>query len=167
MRVLHLYAGNLFGGIERLLVTLARERTVCPEMEPEFGLCFEGRLADELRVAGVKVHMLGEVRFSQPWTVWRARRALKLELRQKHFDVVICHSCWPHAIFGPTVRAAGVPIVFWCIMFLRECIGPKGWRLEYLLRWCWQTATSLRLQCLSYFPMCMRKSFTARFRHLM
>lgn len=113
MRVLHLYAGNLYGGIERLLVTLAQERNHCPQMQPHFGLCFEGQVARELRAAGVPVHLLGDVRFSRPWTVWRARRALRDLLRCQRFERVVCHAPWPHALFAPAVRAAGVPLVFW------------------------------------------------------
>lgn len=104
MRVLHLYAGNLYGGIERMLVTLASERHHCPEMEPHFGLCFEGRAAKELRATGVPVHMMGEVHFSRPWTVWRARRRLRELLRLQSYDAVVCHACWPHAVFGAVAR---------------------------------------------------------------
>src|SRR4051812_49392620 len=107
LRVLHLYAGNLYGGVERMLVTLARERSACPEMEPEFGLCFEGRLSRELRDAGVRVHMLGEVRLSRPWTVLAARRRLRELLRAQPFDAAITHSAWPHAVFAPAVRGCG------------------------------------------------------------
>ena len=76
MNVLHIGAGNLFGGVESLLATLARHRDQCPEVEPHYALCFEGRLAAELRQAGVSVYFLGGVRMSRPWTVWRARRRL-------------------------------------------------------------------------------------------
>lgn len=113
LRVLHLYAGNLYGGIETLLVTLARYRELGAPMAPEFGLCFRGRLWEELESTGVTVHDLGEVRFSRPWTVWRARRRLRALLPREHFDVVVCHACWPHALFAPVVRRCGVPLVFW------------------------------------------------------
>jgi hypothetical protein len=53
VRVLRLPAGNLYGGVESLLVTLARERHLCPEMQPSFALCFEGRLGAELAASGV------------------------------------------------------------------------------------------------------------------
>ena len=42
-------------------------------MEPEFALCFEGRVSKELLETGVTVHQLGEVRTRKPWTVWSAR----------------------------------------------------------------------------------------------
>lgn len=114
MKLLHVYAGNLFGGIETLLVTLAKEQRLCMQMQHHFALCFEGRLATELRSLGAEVHLLGNVRVSRPWTVWRARLQLQKLLRQERFDVVICHSCWPQAIFGSVVRANHLPLVFWC-----------------------------------------------------
>ncbi|MEA5581255.1 glycosyltransferase [Nodularia harveyana UHCC-0300] len=114
MKVLHIYSGNLFGGIETLLVTLAREQYLCSQMQHEFALCFEGRLANELRNLGTKVHLLGKVRISRPWTVWKAREQLQQVLKQEGFDVVICHACWPQAIFGSVVRANHLPLIFWC-----------------------------------------------------
>src|SRR5438874_6807525 len=41
------------------------------------GLCFEGRLSNELRESGAPVEILGRVRFSRPWTVLSARRNLR------------------------------------------------------------------------------------------
>src|SRR5262245_2790949 len=82
-------------------------------MAPEFSLCFRGRLWDELQATGATVHDLGEVRFSRPWSVWRARRGLRALLSREHFDVVACHACWPHALFAPVVRRVEVPLVFW------------------------------------------------------
>ena len=54
MKVLHLSAGNLYGGIETLSTTMARLRHLAPGMEPEFGLCFRGRLWDELVASGLE-----------------------------------------------------------------------------------------------------------------
>ncbi len=114
MKVLHVYAGNLFGGIETLLVTLARQRDLCPEMEPQFALCFEGRLSQELATTGVKIHQLGGVKLSNPWQAFQARAQLKRVIRQESIDLVICHACWPQAIFGGTVKQMGKPLIFWC-----------------------------------------------------
>jgi glycosyltransferase involved in cell wall biosynthesis len=114
LRILHLYAGNLYGGIEKLLLTLAQERERCPQMQPEFALCFEGRLSKELRAAGVPVYMLGEVRLSRPWTTWSARARLKRLMRaEPRFDVAIAHASWPNAVMGPAVRASKTPLWFW------------------------------------------------------
>ncbi len=113
INVLHLSAGNLYGGVETLLVTLARERQLCPAMRSEFALCFEGRLASELAAAGAQVHLLGPVRTSRPHTVLRARRRLGLILGTSRFQVAVCHSPWPLAVFGPAVRRAGIALVGW------------------------------------------------------
>ena len=112
-RVLHIHSGNLYGGVETLLVTLAHYRRLCPAMEPEFALCFDGRLASELRQAGVPVHRLGEVRARRPLRLIRERRHLRELLGHQHFDAVVCHMPWAQAIFGPAVRDAAKPLVFW------------------------------------------------------
>jgi glycosyltransferase involved in cell wall biosynthesis len=113
VRVLHLNAGNLYGGVETLLTTLAGLRDLCPDMEPHFGVCYEGRFSRELMEAGVPVHRLGAVRISRPWTVWRARRRLAELLRSERFDMVFCHMPWSLAVFGPAVQAAGRRLGFW------------------------------------------------------
>jgi glycosyltransferase involved in cell wall biosynthesis len=113
MRVLHVNAGNLYGGIETLLLTLARQRALCTDMEPSFALCFEGRLSDELRAADVPVHVLGSVRMSRPWTLQRARKRLHDLLWTEAIDLVVTHGCWPHALAAPVVRRAAKPLVFW------------------------------------------------------
>ena len=113
MRVLHVYSGNLFGGIEAMLLAIARRPEACADLASEFALCFDGRLRRELEATGARVHQLGEVRVSRPQTVHRARRALAAQLASGRFDRVICHASWSHAIFGSVVRRAGVPLVVW------------------------------------------------------
>jgi glycosyltransferase involved in cell wall biosynthesis len=129
IRVLHLIGGNLYGGVETLLLTLAQSRQLCPGMDPHFAVCFEGRLSGELRAAGVPVLMLGNARISRPWTVWRARRRLRSVLANEHFDVVICHMAWTMAMFGATASAQQVKLVFWAHGFQ----SGRGW-LERMAR---------------------------------
>lgn len=113
MRVLHISAGAVWGGVERALVTLAAERKHAPEMHPHYAVCFREKLNHELRMAGAPVDYLGEVRASRPLTVLRARKALATLLRQEKIDVGVCHLPWAQAMFAPVLRAARVPIVFW------------------------------------------------------
>jgi len=113
LRVLHCVAGNLYGGVESVVRTLAACRSLAPGMEAEFALCFEGRLGGELGGEGAVVHRLGGVRFSRPWTVWRARRRLARVLRQGGADVLVAHGCWPQMLFGPVARREGRGLVFW------------------------------------------------------
>jgi glycosyltransferase involved in cell wall biosynthesis len=129
LRVLHINSGNLYGGVETILVTLARLRGLCPAMEPHFALCHEGRLREELRDSGVPVYTLGKVRISRPWTVWRARRRLREVLRQERFGLVICHMPWSLAVFGKAVRDQGQPLGFWAHAFH----DGRSW-LEWLAR---------------------------------
>ena len=80
MRVLHISAGNLYGGIETLLVTLARYRALCPDMEQEFAVCSDGRLSAELEALGAQVHKLGAMRLRNPFSIVRARQRIEKAL---------------------------------------------------------------------------------------
>jgi len=113
IRVLHVNSGNQYGGVETLLVTLAGLRHLCAAMEPSFALCHEGRLSQELAATGVSVTVLGEVRISRPWTVWRGRRRLRDLLHREPCDLVICHLPWSLVVFGKAVRTAGKKLLFW------------------------------------------------------
>lgn len=119
MRVLHVSSGNLYGGIETFLVTLARYQASAPGLHQEFALFFEGRLSRELRAAGALVHVLGGARASRPWTITRARRALRALLKERTFEVAVVHGSWPHAMLAPVLRRQGLPIVLYAH-------GPAG-----------------------------------------
>lgn len=116
MRVLHLTSGNMYGGVETFLTTLAREATAVPDMRSEFALCWEGRLSTELEELGAPPHVLGSVRISRPHSVMRARQALHALLDREPFDVVVCHQPWSGVVFGSVVRRAGFPLVLWVHM---------------------------------------------------
>ena len=124
MRNLQIYSGNLYGGVEKTLTMIAEAPGA---IEREFALCFEGRLRGDLIRAGARVHDLGRVRSRWPWTVARARRALRTLLARTRFEIAICHSAWSQAIFGPVVRQAGLPLVFW----LHDVATGRHW----LERW--------------------------------
>jgi len=103
----------MWGGVETVLVTLARHRALVPALEMEVALCFDGRLRQELETAGVRVHLLGAARLSRPWTTWRARRNLGALLRQGALDVALCHNPWALAALAPAVKRAGVRLAAW------------------------------------------------------
>src|SRR5687768_5392480 len=112
MKVLHVTAGNLFGGVETILVTLDRHATLFPEIEPELALCYRWRMSDELERAGAAVHLLGAVRLRQPWRVWQARRTFRRLLADRRIEIVVAHGWWPQVIFGP-VAEQSAKLVFW------------------------------------------------------
>lgn len=113
MRVLHVYSGNLFGGIESMLLACAAVPAEQTHVEHAFALCFDERLASELRAAGRPVHLLGPVRMSRPVSAHTARRALEAVLVRERYDRVICHAPWSQAIFGGVALRTGTPLVFW------------------------------------------------------
>jgi glycosyltransferase involved in cell wall biosynthesis len=113
VRVLHVHSGNLWGGVESMLLTIAREEARTTGMRSEFALCVDGEFASALRMAGAPVHALGVVRTSRPWTVWRARRRLDEVLAERRPDVTVVHSAWSAAIFGPALATLGAPYVAW------------------------------------------------------
>ena len=127
MKVLHLYSGNLFGGVERCLITIAKKQFHTPDVEHHFGLCFPGRLRDELVTGGAVVHDFGAVRVSRPWTVWAARRKLKMLHAKKPFDVCITHAGWSHGVFARAAKSLGLPIVH----YVHDDLTYAGW----LYRW--------------------------------
>ncbi|MFZ2061870.1 MAG: glycosyltransferase [Candidatus Binatus sp.] len=129
-RVLHIGSGNLYGGVETFMVTLARYRGSCPALEQQFAVCFEGRLKRELLVAGATVHDLGEVRVRQPLSIWKARKRLFELIEDNQIDVVICHMAWTQALFGSAARASRVPVAMWQHM----ASNGRHW-LELLARW--------------------------------
>jgi glycosyltransferase involved in cell wall biosynthesis len=129
MNILHLIPGNLYGGVETFLVTLARHRDLCPDLRNEFAVCHEGRLSQELRADDARVHMLSPPRLSRPWTVWRARRELRTLLAAHPASVVVAHHLWPLLVFGPAVRAAGRRLV----LYVHGPVTSHGW-IERLAR---------------------------------
>ena len=78
MRLLYVHSGNLFGGVETLMLTLVKHQQLCPDMEPHFALCFskEG-LRMELLALGAPGYELENARVSRPLTIRRARRNLR------------------------------------------------------------------------------------------
>lgn len=135
MRVLHIYSGNLWGGIEAFLATLARRADLAPEMRSEFALCFDGRLRSELTQIGAPLTDLGRVQTRAPWSVLRARRELRRLLAARKFDVVVCHSAWAQAIFGGVPRTLGVPEVFYLHDRVRDGHWLERWAARHAPDW--------------------------------
>jgi glycosyltransferase involved in cell wall biosynthesis len=112
LRILHCYSGNLYGGIERQLAVFAAANSQQASMHHEFALAFNGRLSTELEDYGAPVHLVGPVRLSRPWTLWRARRKLMNVATNHRFDIVICHASWSHLVYGPVLKKMQRP---WCV----------------------------------------------------
>jgi glycosyltransferase involved in cell wall biosynthesis len=113
VRLLHLHSGNIYGGIETMLVTMARESASRNDRCLEFALCFGGRLHDELTAVGFEPVQLGAVRLRQPNSMRRVRQRLRSVLAERRPDAVIVHGPWAQAVFGAEVRRAGTRLVLW------------------------------------------------------
>jgi glycosyltransferase involved in cell wall biosynthesis len=115
MRLMHVYLGRSYGGIERLLITTLRLRALWPTIEPAFVIYPPGDFTRELEEAGAVVHDLGvgNVRLRNPLSLWRARRRLRELLIAKRSDLVVVHNLWLWAMFGAGARASGLPTVLW------------------------------------------------------
>lgn len=132
-KVLHVYSGNLFGGVERMLISLA----TLDDRSHHFALCFEGKLSSALHEAGAPVTFLHPVRLRNPLSTLRARAALAQLLRVDKFDAVICHSIWVYSIFASTVARAGYAPV----LYLHDIPEPRNW----LYRWAWRRPPALSI----------------------
>lgn len=115
MKILHLTAGAMFGGVESLALLLARAKDFGADIESHYALCFEGELSRRLTQLSAPCRCVGEVRWSRPWTILKARSALRKWILEESFDAFICHSSWPHAIFGAALNRLrpDVPLFFW------------------------------------------------------
>lgn len=122
-RVLHVHAGNMYGGVETVLEAVHHEQRRHGGVAHEFALCFDGRIRQSLEAAGAVVHDLGPARVSRPDLILRARRRLAGVLRDSAPDVVLTHSSWSQALFGATVRATARPLATW----LHDCPDGRHW----------------------------------------
>ncbi len=123
LRVLHAHSGNIFGGVETLLRTLATWQTSAPEVQHAFALCFEGELANQLAASGAGWHFLQPVRVSRPWTVAGARSRLARVIDEFAPDLIMTHSAWSHAIFAPVARKRRIPLAYW----MHAPPSPRHW----------------------------------------
>lgn len=125
--VLHLCAGNLYGGIERIVAECAASRRLAPSLRPRFATVFEGRLAAEIDACGEHCARLGEVRVSRPHTVLRARRKLGDLLKIERPSAVICHSPWTFGLAAPVLRRVAVPAILWVHDRVSGHTWPERW----------------------------------------
>ena len=123
LRILHVHSGNLFGGIETVLLSLTRFRDGEDGFESEYALCHDARLASELRSAAASVHILPQARASRPWSVRSSRKKLAVILNGSQYDAVVCHSPWAQGIYGPVILRAKPASVFW----LHGALNKSHW----------------------------------------
>jgi len=124
-RVLHLAAGNLYGGVETFLVTLAKSPR---RLEHRFALFFEGRLARELREAGASVEVLGPARLGRPWTLVGPQLRLRRLLSAWNPDMVLYHSTWLKLVAAPALLG------YRQALFVHNQVDPQHWMDRLMAR---------------------------------
>ena len=117
MRVLHVAAGNLYGGVERILEETAAH--VPAGSAHAFALSYEGRVSAALDAMRAERHDLGAVRFSRPLSVWRARRRLRRIAGA--FDAVVAHSPWAFSLAAPVLPRGGR------VLWAHDAFGGSHW----------------------------------------
>jgi glycosyltransferase involved in cell wall biosynthesis len=111
VRVLHLANGNLFGGIESFLVTLAQlQQLGVGRLENVYLLSHPGRLRDEIESFKRPVHLVEGARLRNPWAIHRARAAARKILREVEPDVVLAHGGWAFVVFGQGLFQQKTPV---------------------------------------------------------
>ena len=112
LRVAHLCAGNLYGGVETLLETwVDYERRA--GLESRFLIGWDGRHAEALRQRGAGVEIVGGARLSRPWQLLAVRRRIRESLLRKRPDLGVVHSGWTQWVMGPAARSLRIPLVLW------------------------------------------------------
>jgi glycosyltransferase involved in cell wall biosynthesis len=113
MRVLHVTSGRLFGGIEQMLVTIARHAGATPVIDHAFAVAAPGRFAGELRASGASVLDLGDVRLSRPRSIVQARARLGRALDERRPSAIVYHAPWAYALLAGAGRRRGIRCALW------------------------------------------------------
>lgn len=113
LAIAHLATGNLYGGIEKILVTLNTFQDLMPRISQEFIVMFQGRLALELLESKADFEFLRPVRMRYFWQVWHAQLLLRRFLKKSPCRLVLFHSLWTYSLFASTVRQVGRKVGLW------------------------------------------------------
>ena len=113
LRILQVCTGNLYGGVETVMINMAQARAAYRDLVCEYSVCFEGSFKDQLAATGVTVHSIPSARLRNPLSVWRARKVFAEVVKNGNFNAAIFHSSWSHAIFGPVAKAQGLASIPW------------------------------------------------------
>jgi glycosyltransferase involved in cell wall biosynthesis len=112
LKVAHLCAGNLYGGVETVLATICRYERA-EGLQSRFVVGWDGRQSERLRALGAQVDLVGGARLSRPWQVLQVRRRIRSLLKTNRPDVAVVHSGWTQWVMGPAAVAEGIPLVLW------------------------------------------------------
>jgi L-malate glycosyltransferase len=106
MRVLHVVSGDLYAGAERIVEELAVAQHSCPKMQVFAAVLNEGRLAHNLRQAGVDTHVFDEQTLGTAALLMALRRCITITRP----DVVHTHRFKENVLGGLTAVGCAASI---------------------------------------------------------
>jgi glycosyltransferase involved in cell wall biosynthesis len=115
VKIIYFYTGNVYGGVEKLLIDLFDYQSVLEpgELEAVFVLCYEGHLSNKLKERGATVEIIPTPCLSHPWSLIRTFFQLRRILNQYEAKIIVSHEIWNHVVAWPVEKILGVKGVLW------------------------------------------------------
>jgi glycosyltransferase involved in cell wall biosynthesis len=138
-RVLHVGTGNLFGGVENIMLSIAR-LSVSGAGRHAFAYCYEGRFAEELRLSGAKIIRYPDYRYRNPFSLIHARSRFSNLLDVDSYEAVVFYAPWTYGALSGVANARGLKTVFWAMSYSGKSILNKfmKWKRPDILLACSQ-----------------------------
>ena len=115
MKIIHFYTGNVYGGVEKLLLDLFEYQSVLEpeELDAIFVLCYEGYLSQKLQERGATVELIPTPCLKRPWTLIQTFFQLRKILNQYDAQIIVSHEIWNHVVAWPVEKLLSVKGVLW------------------------------------------------------
>lgn len=115
MKIIYFYTGNVFGGVEKLLIDLFEYQSVLEpgELDAVFVLCYEGYLSHQLQARGATVEIIPTPRLKHPWTLIGTFFHFKKILDKYDTNIIVSHEIWNHAVAWPIEKLLALKSVLW------------------------------------------------------
>lgn len=115
MKIVYFYTGNVFGGVEKLLIDLFDYQCVLEpgELESVFVLCYEGYLSKKLQERGATVEIIPTPHLKHPWTLIQTFFRLRKILNKYGAQIIVSHEIWNHVVAWPVEKILAVKGVLW------------------------------------------------------
>lgn len=113
IKVIHFGAGNLFGGVEVMLITMAKYQQQCPRLDQSFAFFFDGKVANRIQKHGCRVKLFPETKIKNIFNVLRTQKAIRDHLISERPDLVVVHGQWVHFIVAGVAKNLGIKLAHW------------------------------------------------------
>lgn len=115
MKIIYFYTGNVYGGVEKLLIDLFDYQSILEpgELEAIFVLCYEGYLSKKLQDRGATVEIIPTPCLNLPWTLIRTFFHLRNILNKYDAKIIVSHEIWNHVVVWPVEKILAVKGVLW------------------------------------------------------